>query len=90
MESSQEEQVSLIDRLLTLLTGIVIGNYEEGNVIRTGDWFVNFFLRSFPHLLNSFLDLFSLYNKCFVKHSQLNFNRKNIQLLFNLSGIVFF
>ena len=52
-ECSREEQVSLIDRLLTILTGIVINNYEEGNVMGVGDWFVNFFLRPFQHLLNS-------------------------------------
>ena len=52
-ECSREEQVSHIDRLLTILTAIVIRNYEAGNVMRVGDWFVNFFLRPFPHLLNS-------------------------------------
>ena len=46
-ECSREEQVSHIDRLLTILTAIVIRNYEVGNVMRVGDWFVNFFLRPF-------------------------------------------
>ena len=55
-----EEQVSEIDRLLTVLTGIVIRNCKAGNVMSAVDWFVNLFLRPLPYQLNSSFGVYVL------------------------------